>query len=134
MMKKRLLPLLLAGMLLVFSGCDASDGKVDDKPSSGTAVGDAASDIGEGVGDMVSDLGDDVSDGLDGMTGGEPDKDASGAHDGDAEDKTGSSHAGDGETDGKDRLEDETLDEKPDAGGSVTAMEGVTTEKKTGLT
>lgn len=126
MMKKRLLPLLCAGMLAVFTGCDASDGKVEDKPSSGTAVGDAASDIGEGVGDMVSDLGDDVSDGLDGMTGG-----GHGEEDGDADKgKTDSSH----EADGKDRLEDETLDEKPDAGGSVAAMEGVATEKKTGLT
>ena len=108
MKKTRLLPLMLAGMLMLFTGCDASDGRVDDNSGSSnhsnpvgdavSDVGDAVSDVGEGLGDMASDLGDDVSDGLDGMTG---------------DDNRDSSLAGD---------------------GSVAAMEPVETEKKTNLT
>ena len=122
MKKTRLLPLMLAGMLMLFTGCDASDGRVDDNSGSSnhsnpvgdavSDVGDAVSDVGEGLGDMASDLGDDVSDGLDGMTGDDDRRD---------------------ETD-RDNLADDNRDSSLADDGSVAAMEPVETEKKTNLT
>lgn len=122
MKKTRLLPLMLAGMLMLFTGCDASDGRVDDNSGSSnhsnpvgdaaSDVGDAVSDVGEGLGDMASDLGDDVSDGLDGMTGDDDRRD---------------------ETD-RDNLSDDNRDSSLAGDGSVAALEPVETEKKTNLT
>ena len=132
MKKTRLLPLLLAGMLALFTSCDASDGKVGDNSSSHSSsssgnpigdaasdVGDAVSDVGEGIGDVVSDLGDDVSNGLNGMTDGD-------SH----SDKTESDKREDASESSR---EDESYTDSTGSSKSVTAMEPVTAEKKTGL-